>query len=62
MNNTTNTFHLGQIARGVRAGRFVILAFRKVADAPMVQIKPIDDDGAWSRGEFALPYDAIVAE
>jgi hypothetical protein len=40
----------------------VILAFRKVADEPMVQIKPIDDDGEWLRGEFALPYDAIVAE
>lgn len=56
-------FAVNQIAKGKRAGTFVILALRTVGGEQGAQVKPVNpaDHAQTGRGEMFLPLDALQA-
>ena len=56
------TFQTNQIVKGIKAGTFVIVAFRTIGGEEYAQVKPYNAlTQKAGRGEFALPLSALVA-
>lgn len=56
-------FSTNQIVKGISAGTFVILNFRKIGGEDYAQVKPVNPNNhaEVGRGEFALPLSALQA-
>lgn len=55
-------FQVNQIVKGIKAGTFIILAFRTIGGEQYAQVKAYDEfTGKARRGEMALPLTALVA-
>jgi len=55
-------FQVNQIVKGIKAGTFIILAFRTIGGEQYAQVKEYDAAaGKARRGEMALPLSALVA-
>ena len=60
-NIMTTSIQIGNIYNGIKAGRFVVLAFREIDGEEYVQVKEVGPNGELGRGEMALPISALVA-
>tara|TARA_R110000824_G_scaffold21163_1_gene79181 strand:+ start:317 stop:502 length:186 start_codon:yes stop_codon:yes gene_type:complete len=55
-------FNVNQIVKGVSAGTFAVLGYRKIAGVEYVQLKEVnpDDYSEFAVGELALPEDCLM--
>ena len=54
--------NIGNTYKGIKAGRFVVIATRKIGGEDYAQVKEILPSGELGKGEFALPFDSLKSE
>jgi hypothetical protein len=50
---------IGKTYKGIKAGKFVVIATRIIGGEDYAQVKELMPNGKLGRGEFALPFSAL---